>query len=68
MKTIKLLSIAALLTFGFASCKKCVTCTYSDDIGASKMAESCNKKANEDLEEDLNTQWGKYGTVTCVED
>lgn len=54
-----------LLVFSLYSCKKCVTCTYTNDIGQEMTAESCRKKANEELESDLNDQWGKYGPVTC---
>lgn len=58
--------ITAISLTSSTSCKKCVTCSYTDDVGQSQNAESCKKKANENLEQDLTDQWGKYGSVTCV--
>lgn len=62
--------IAAVAAFAFTavSCTKCATCTYTDNRGDTQTAESCGKSNNEDLEADLNAQWGAYGTVTCSED
>ncbi len=65
MKTIQIIGFLFLATIALSSCKKCVECSYTDDIGATKVAESCKKKANKSLETDMNDQWGKYGPVTC---
>ena len=68
MKKVAVILAAAAVVFGMSSCSKCVTCTYSDDTGATQTAESCGNSNNEDLEADLNSQWASYGAVTCVED
>ena len=60
-------AVVLMLALISESCKRCVSCTYIDETGAEQVAKSCGKKNNEDLEDDLNTQWGKYGEVVCKE-
>ena len=68
MKKFAAICLVAIAAFAFTSCKKCVTCTYTDDVGDEQVATSCGNSANEDLENDLNEQWGSYGSVTCLQD
>ncbi len=67
MKKVTLIVAVAALAFSAVSCSKCVTCTYTDNRGDAQTAESCGKSNNEELETDLNVQWGTFGTVTCSE-
>lgn len=62
----KIVYIAAAFFLAVSvSCKKCVTCTYNNNTGVKSTAESCGKNNNEDLETDLNNQWGTFGPVSC---
>ncbi|MCI5055704.1 MAG: hypothetical protein MRY83_06325 [Flavobacteriales bacterium] len=67
MKKLVAIAFAGMMAFGITSCSKCVECTYFDNGGIQKSAESCGKKFNEDLETDLSDQWGQYGAVTCAD-
>jgi hypothetical protein len=67
MKKVTALLAFAVATATMVSCKKCVSCNYKDDTGAEQTAESCGKKNNQNLEDDLNAQWGKYGEVVCTD-
>jgi hypothetical protein len=62
MKKILILSFAAILALGFASCRKCTTCSRTSD-GVS-TGEVCNsKKKIEEME--TKFQSAEYG-YTCV--
>ena len=65
-KSILILTVIAS-AISFSSCKKCVSCTYNNEKGETMTAESCKKKSNEQLETDLEEQWGAYGTVVCTD-
>jgi hypothetical protein len=58
---------AGMFVLGISSCSKETECTYYDNTGILKTATTKGKNQAEDLETDLNDQWGIYGDVTCVE-
>lgn len=68
MKKIAFFALAGFFALSVASCKKCVTCSYTDSVGGAQTAESCSKNANDDLESDLEERYGRYGTIDCKED
>ncbi|MBK8807481.1 MAG: hypothetical protein IPO21_12905 [Bacteroidales bacterium] len=47
-KIITILSVAALI-FGFASCNKCVTCSYEDELSEEFCEDQFEDKAEYDL-------------------
>lgn len=59
-----------LLGFGLiamASCKKCITCEYTNRDGQKITTnETCgNKDDRADFEQGLKDTWGEFGDVTC---
>lgn len=62
MKKIILITIAAIMAFSFASCRKCTTCTRALDNQST--GETCNtKKKIEEMEKTFQSE--QYG-YTCV--
>lgn len=61
-------AIVALTAFTFASCKKCSTCTYTNQFNETITTnETCAGKDDLDtFEQDMETTWGEYGEVTCT--
>ena len=74
MKKILFILAVSCITFGFSSCKKCVTCQikningtveaeYEEYCGTSKEIESFKT----DLENKTQTQLGPNGQVICTD-
>ncbi|MGD1843980.1 MAG: hypothetical protein ACFB10_01135 [Salibacteraceae bacterium] len=64
-KIVQLIFIGLLLLI-FASCKKCVTCTYFDNSGTFQTVESCRSNSLL-LEAQLQERHGSNSTITCTE-
>ncbi len=69
MRVIKLTLMVVLAAGIFSACDKCKTCTYLDEAGVKQTTnETCGD--NDEMtafESQLETTWGKYGTVACTE-
>ncbi len=61
-KFITILSVTALI-FGFASCNKCVTCTYED--GLNETEEICENDYETKLEYDLVVGFSEGFGAVC---